>query len=76
MFGITFARRYPKAQIYALDWKNVLELAEENAEKAGVRERFHKIPGSAFDVELGTDYDVALSRTSCITSIRKSALNF
>ena len=60
MFGIAFARRYPKAQIYALDWKNVLELAEENAEKAGVRERFHKISGSAFDVELGTDYDVAL----------------
>jgi 2-polyprenyl-3-methyl-5-hydroxy-6-metoxy-1,4-benzoquinol methylase len=60
MFGITFARRYPNAQIYALDWKNVLELAEENAEKAGVRKRFHKIPGSAFDVEFGTDYDVVL----------------
>ena len=60
MFGITFARHYPKAQIYALDWKNVLELAEENAEKAGVRERFHKIPGSAFDAELGTGYDVVL----------------
>jgi len=60
MFGIAFARRFPKAQIYAVDWKNVLELAEENAEKAGVRERFHKIPGSAFDVELGRDYDVAL----------------
>jgi 2-polyprenyl-3-methyl-5-hydroxy-6-metoxy-1,4-benzoquinol methylase len=60
MFGIAFARRYPKAEIYALDWKNVLELAEENAEKAGVRNRFHKISGSAFDVELGTDYDVAL----------------
>ena len=60
MFGITFARHYPNAQIYALDWKNVLQLAEENAEKAGVRERFHKIAGSAFDVELGSDYDVVL----------------
>ena len=60
MFGIAFARRYPAAQIYALDWKNVLELAEENAVKAGVRERFHTVAGNAFDIELETDFDVAL----------------
>jgi len=79
MFGIAFARRYPKAQIYALDWQNVLQLAEENAEKAGVRERFHKIPGSAFDVELGTDCEVALitnflhhfDRETCVQFLRR-----
>ena len=79
MFGITFARHYPKAHIYAVDWKNVLELAEENAEKAGIRERFHKIPGSAFDVELGGDYDVALVTNflhhfdfqTCVTFLRR-----
>jgi 2-polyprenyl-3-methyl-5-hydroxy-6-metoxy-1,4-benzoquinol methylase len=60
MFGITFARRFPSAEIYAVDWKNVLELAQENAEKAGVADRFHKIPGSAFEVDFGSDYDVAL----------------
>jgi ubiquinone/menaquinone biosynthesis C-methylase UbiE len=60
MFGITFARHFPNAQIYAVDWPNVLELAKSNAEKAGVSGRYHTLPGSAFDVEFGIDYDVAL----------------
>ena len=60
MFGITFARAYPNAQIYAVDWPNVLELAKSNAQKAGVLDRYHTLPGSAFDVEFGIDYDIAL----------------
>lgn len=59
-FGITFAKKNPHAEIYAVDWANVLELAKENAKKAGVEARFHTIPGSAFDVELGTGYDIVL----------------
>jgi ubiquinone/menaquinone biosynthesis C-methylase UbiE len=60
MFGITIAQHYPKAEIYALDWKIVLPVAQENAEKYGVADRFHKIEGSAFDVEYGEGYDVIL----------------
>ncbi len=60
MFGITVAQHYPKAEIHALDWKIVLPVAQENAEKFGVAERFHKIEGSAFEVDLGLDYDVIL----------------
>ena len=60
MYGITFARQFPSAQIYAVDWPNVLELAKANAEKAGVADRYHTIPGSAFQVEFGVDYDLAL----------------
>jgi precorrin-6B methylase 2 len=60
MFGITFARQFPNAQIYAVDWPNVLKVAKENAEKSGVQDRFHTIPGSAFEVDLGSDYDIAL----------------
>lgn len=60
MFGITVAQHYPNAQIYALDWKSVLPVAQENAEKFGVADRFYKIEGSAFDVEFGDDYDVIL----------------
>ena len=60
MFGITIAQHYPNAQIYAVDWKVVLSVAQENAEKFGVADRYHKIEGSAFDVELGEGYDVIL----------------
>lgn len=60
MYGITLGRHNPQAQIVALDWRNVLEVASENANRAGVGERFSKIPGSAFDVEMGSGYDVVL----------------
>ena len=60
MFGITVAQHYPNAEIHAVDWPIVLTVAEENAEKFGVAERFHKIEGSAFDLDLGTGFDVVL----------------
>ncbi|MGD9628147.1 MAG: methyltransferase [Pyrinomonadaceae bacterium] len=60
IFGITIAQHYPNAEIYAVDWTNVLTVATENAERMGVADRHHLIPGSAFDVDFGSDYDVAL----------------
>lgn len=60
VFGITFAQQNPVAQIYALDWANVLQVAQENARKAGIAERHHLIPGSAFDADIGTGYDAVL----------------
>ncbi len=60
IFGISVAQQYPNAQIYAVDWKNVLPVARENAESFGVSDRLHTIEGSAFDVDLGGDYDVVL----------------
>jgi ubiquinone/menaquinone biosynthesis C-methylase UbiE len=60
MFGITIAQRNPEAQIVALDWKAVLEVATENAAKAGVDGRYSTIAGSAFDVDFGASYDVVL----------------
>jgi ubiquinone/menaquinone biosynthesis C-methylase UbiE len=60
LFGIAFAQNNPQAEIYAVDWKPVLEVAKENAQKAGVAERHHTIEGSAFDVEFGTGYDLVL----------------
>ncbi len=59
-FGITFARKNPQAEIYAVDWASVLELAKANAHKAGMDGRYHTIPGSAFEVEFGTGYDIVL----------------
>jgi cyclopropane fatty-acyl-phospholipid synthase-like methyltransferase len=60
VYGIAFAQRNPRAQIVALDWAAVLAVAEENAAAAGLAERFGKIVGDAFTVELGGDYDVVL----------------
>ncbi|MEW5976896.1 MAG: class I SAM-dependent methyltransferase [Acidobacteriota bacterium] len=60
LFGITVARHHSGADIYAVDWAPVLEIAREHAAAAGVVDRWHAIEGSAFDVEFGSDYDVAL----------------
>ena len=60
MFGISIAQVNPQAEIVALDWKIVLDVALENAAKMGVMDRFKTIAGSAFDADLGSGYDVVL----------------
>jgi len=60
MYGLMVAKANPAAQIYAADWANVLEVARENAARFGLTERFHAIPGSAFDSDLGSGYDLVL----------------
>jgi len=60
LFGIGFATNNPQAEITAVDWKAVLEVAKENAQKAGVSDRYRTIEGSAFDVEFDTGYDLVL----------------
>jgi ubiquinone/menaquinone biosynthesis C-methylase UbiE len=60
MYGITLAKQNPNAQIVAIDWAPVLEVARENAESAGLASRWKALPGSAFDVDPGTGYDVVL----------------
>lgn len=59
-FGIAFAKNNPGAEIVALDWPQVLEVAKENAGKAGVADRYSTIEGSAFDVDFGSGYDLIL----------------
>lgn len=60
IFGVTFLQHFPNAEVYAVDWANVLSVATENACKAGVADRYHLIPGSAFDVDYGDRYDIIL----------------
>jgi len=59
-YGIEIAKLNPRAEIYGQDWKNVLELSTEHARQAGVGDRYHGIPGSAFEVDMGTGYDLIL----------------
>jgi 2-polyprenyl-3-methyl-5-hydroxy-6-metoxy-1,4-benzoquinol methylase len=60
LFGIEIARQNPQAQIVALDWAQVLDVARENARQAGVEGRYKLLPGSAFEVNYGGPYDVVL----------------
>ena len=41
IFGIAVAKQNPSAHIYAADWKNVLEVATQNAQAMGVADRHH-----------------------------------
>jgi 2-polyprenyl-3-methyl-5-hydroxy-6-metoxy-1,4-benzoquinol methylase len=59
-YGIALARANPLADIHAQDWPSVLALARERATAAGVIDRYHTRPGSAFEVDLGSGYDVIL----------------
>src|ERR1044072_5420782 len=60
LFGIAFGTHNKQTEVTALDWKAVLEVATENAQKAGVAERPRTIEGSAFDVDFGSGYDLVL----------------
>ena len=79
VYGIALAQKNPQAQLVALDWGPVLEVARENAQNAGLAERFSTIAGSAFEVELGENYDVVLvpnflhhfDSSTCVTLLKR-----
>ncbi len=60
LFGINILQQNPNAELTVVGWPNVVGVARENAQKAGVADRFHARPGSAFEVDYGTGYDLVL----------------
>lgn len=60
MFGIAIAEAVTDAQITAIDWDGVLSVARENAEAAGLSERYRTSAGSAFDADWGSGFDLVL----------------
>ncbi len=60
MFGIAVGRKNPQAQIVAADWKNVLAVANENAARFGIGDRYHNIAGDVFQTDLGAGYDLVI----------------
>lgn len=80
MYGITVAKQNPKANVTAVDWPAVLEVAKENAEKAGVASRYTARPGSVFETELGEGYDLVLltnifhhfDKETCVKLIKRA----
>lgn len=85
LFGIAVLRANANAKVVAVDWKNVLAVAQENAKRSGVSNRYETLPGSIFDVDIGSGYDLALipnflhhfDPPTCETLLRKfhAALN-
>jgi 2-polyprenyl-3-methyl-5-hydroxy-6-metoxy-1,4-benzoquinol methylase len=79
LFGIAVATRLPQAEVVAVDWPNVLEVARENAARFGVDGRWRALAGDAFTVDYGKDYDVALlanilhhfDSPTCVTLLKK-----
>ncbi|HXI02360.1 MAG TPA: class I SAM-dependent methyltransferase [Candidatus Saccharimonadales bacterium] len=79
LFGIEIAKQNPKARIVAVDWAAVLQVAGENARKAGVGDRYETRPGSAFEVGFGGPHDIVLLTNflhhfdppTCIKLLRK-----
>jgi len=79
MFGIALAQQNPQAQITGLDWAAVLTVAERNAKKAGVADRYQLLTGSAFDVAYGGPYDAVLltnflhhfDKPTCVVLLKK-----
>jgi ubiquinone/menaquinone biosynthesis C-methylase UbiE len=60
LYGLAFARHNPEAEVVALDWPGVLEVAKGNAQGAGAAGRYSTIEGDAFGAEFGEGYDVVL----------------
>jgi len=79
LFGIEVAKQNLQARVTGLDWAPVLRVALDNARKAGVQNRYHMLPGSAFDVDFGGPYDVVLltnflhhfDQPTCIRLLKK-----
>ena len=79
LFGIEIAKKCPGVQIVALDWPNVLTVAQDFARHAGIQGRYQTIAGDAFQQDFGTGYDLVLltnflhhfSPSTCETLLRK-----
>jgi ubiquinone/menaquinone biosynthesis C-methylase UbiE len=79
LYGIAVASRAPGATVVAQDWPKVLTVAAENARSAGVAGRYRLLPGSAFEVDFGARFDLALltnflhhfDASTCVAFLRK-----
>jgi 2-polyprenyl-3-methyl-5-hydroxy-6-metoxy-1,4-benzoquinol methylase len=82
-YGIAFARRSDSVRVVALDWPSVLAVTREHVEAAGLSGRFGYLPGSAFDLDWGGDYDLVLlpdflhhfDRDTCAGLLAKTRAN-
>jgi hypothetical protein len=79
LFGLAFAQRNPQATITALDWPNVLTVAQTHAQERGLSDQFKTLSGNAFETEFGEGFNIAILANilhhfdpdTCITLLKK-----
>ncbi|MBL6459266.1 methyltransferase domain-containing protein [Belnapia sp. T6] len=79
MFGISVAQACAGASVVAVDWSDVVAVADRNADQAGVGERYRTLAGDAFSVNWGSGYDLVLlpnilhhfDHASCVAMLRR-----
>ena len=79
LYGIEVAKAFPNSLVTAVDWTEVLAVANANAEQAGVADRFRLIAGNALDLDWGGDLDLILlpnflhhfNSDTCVSLLRK-----
>jgi ubiquinone/menaquinone biosynthesis C-methylase UbiE len=80
LFGIALAQRLPKAKIVSQDFGAVLDVANENSKRFNVSDRFERLPGDAFEIDLGEGrFDLVLltnilhhfDQPTCVKLLRK-----
>jgi hypothetical protein len=60
MYGYTVAKHFAQAQIYSLDWENVLPVTKEHAIRIGVEQQANFIAGDMFTTDYQGPYDLVL----------------
>jgi 3-hydroxy-5-methyl-1-naphthoate 3-O-methyltransferase len=58
-YSIMFCQRYPDLRCTIFDLPEVLKIAKEYVDEAGLGDRIDLQPGNYYDDEFGSDYDVA-----------------
>jgi O-methyltransferase domain/Dimerisation domain len=79
LYGIEVAKVLPEALVTAVDWAQVLTVAQKNAESSGVADRFRMLPGDALEMDWGGDFDLILLANflhhfdfdTCVSLLRK-----
>lgn len=79
LFGLAFAHQNPHATITAIDWPNVLTVAQAHADERDLSERFTAISGNAFDTHFNGPHDIAIlanilhhfDHNTCVTLLKK-----
>ncbi|MDQ2810879.1 MAG: methyltransferase domain-containing protein [Actinomycetota bacterium] len=60
LYGFAFAQRHEQAQIWSLDWPNVVDVALGHAARLGVADQVRGLPGDMFSTDLGGPHDLVL----------------
>ena len=68
LYGIEIAKRFPDAEVTAVDWSNVLTVARENADAASLGDRFKRLPAAPLTSIWVRGMTWSCSPTFCTTS--------